>query len=397
MEKERFENEIRKTTEAKFATKMKELQKQLTEKEKIVIEAENSRVEIKKLQDKLKTREKEIEYEIARRAQNAIKRTEQIHITQLSELRKQMLEKDKKVAEAENKEANLRKLQFKLETREKDIDYEILKRTQSAIKKEEQKLSARIEKDYRERELELEKKLSDARRQAMDLKRKLDQSSQQTQGEVSEIALEKALKKAFPEDKIISVEKGKKGGDLIQHIYSPTGQPCGAILWESKNTRTWSKGWLPKLRTDQRKAKAELAVLVSTTLPKEVTHFGLIEGVWITESNLALGIATALRINLLQVALLRESSKGKHEKMEFLYEYISGIEFRQRIEAIVEAFRSMQDDLEKEKQSMEKQWAKRGMHLQLVIENISGMYGDMQAIAGQSLPKIRRLELQAIN
>jgi hypothetical protein len=203
------------------------------------------------------------------------------------------------------------------------------------------------------------------------------------------------LKKAFPEDGIEPVAKGKKGADVLQKVYSSSGLYCGAIIWESKNTLNWSKAWLSKLRTDQRRAKAEIAVLVSVAMPKEVSQFGQMDDVWIAEPSLTLGLAMALRTNLMQVALLKQSSKGKHEKMELLYEYMSGTEFRHRVEAVVEAFRSMHNDLDKERQTMENQWAKREKQLQLVIQNISGMYGDMQAIAGQSLPRIRQLELPA--
>jgi len=241
----------------------------------------------------------------------------------------------------------------------------------------------------------LQKKLSDARRQATDLKRKLEQSSQQAQGEVAELELEKILERAFPNDEIRPIGKGKAGADVLQKVCAPGGRYCGAIIWESKNTQNWSKAWLGKLRNDQRRAKAELAVLVSLALPKDVRHFAQVDGVWVTEFSLALGLATALRTNLIQIAGLKQSSEGKHEKMELLYEYLSSTEFRHRIEAIVEAFRSMQDDLDKERETMERQWAKRGKQIELVVQNVSGMYGDMQAIAGQSLPKIRRLELPA--
>jgi hypothetical protein len=212
---------------------------------------------------------------------------------------------------------------------------------------------------------------------------------------VGELELEKVLKKAFPDDKIERIAKGKAGADILQKVHSSNEQYCGTILWESKNTQNWSKAWLNKLRGDQRRVKAELAVLVSMALPKDVRHFAQLDGVWVAEFPLALGVATALRINLMQVAALKQSSKGKHEKMELLYEYLSSTEFRHRIEAIVEAFRSMRDDLDKERQTTEKQWAKREKQIQLVVQNISGMYGDMQGIAGQSLPKISRLELPA--
>lgn len=378
----RLEKQIRREAEQTASAELAELKKQLAESQKREKAAQVSF-------------EKRLTEEQARLEKEAKKAAEAELSEQMGELRKQLREKDKQVAEVGKQRAELQKLQRQLEAREKDIETEISRRTQRAVKKAEEEVAARIEEEYIERERELEKKLSDAKRQAADLKRKLEQSSQQAQGEVAELALEKALKKAFPEDEIEPIAKGKTGADLLQKVYSSGGLYCGAIIWESKNTRNWSKAWLGKLRTDQRRAKAEIAVLVSVAMPKEISRFGQIDGVWLTESSLALGLAMALRTNLIQVAVLKQSSKGKHEKMELLYEYLSGTEFKHRVEAVVEAFRSMQDDLEKERQTMEKQWAKREKQLQLVIQNISGMYGDMQAIAGQSLPRIRRLELPA--
>lgn len=312
---------------------------------------------------------------------------------EMTELQKQLSEKNKQVSEVQKQQAEVQKLQNQLAARERAIEIEIARKVEKASRKAEEEAAERVEAEYRTRELELQKKLNDAKRQATDLKRKLEQSSQQAQGEVIELELEKVLEKAFPDDEIEPIAKGKAGADVLQKVYAPGGQYCGAIIWESKNTRNWSKAWLCKLRTDQRRAKAELAVLVSMALPKDVRYFAQVDGVWITEFSLALGLATALRTNLIQVAVLKQSSKGKHEKMELMYEYLSSTEFKHRIEGIVEAFRSMQDDLDKERETTERHWAKREKQIQLVVQNVSGMYGDMQAIAGQSLPKIRRLEL----
>jgi hypothetical protein len=378
----RVERQVRREVEQIATAELAELKKQLTESQK--------REKATQVSFEKRLAEEQVRLEKAAR-----KAAEEELSEQIGELQKQLSDKDKKVAEAEKQRTELQKLQRQLEVREKDIESEISRRTQRAVKKAKEELAERIEEEHGEHERELEKKLSDARRQATELKRKLEQSSQQAQGEVAELELEKVLRRAFPEDEIRPVPKGKTGADVLQEVHSSNGVGCGCIIWESKNTRNWSKAWLVKLRTDQRRAKADVAVLVSAAMPNEVSRFGQIDGVWVTESPLALGLAMALRANLIQVALLKQSSKGKNETMEMLYEYLSGVEFRHRVEAVVEAFRSLQDDLDKERQAMEKQWAKRGKQLQLVIQNISGMYGDMQAIAGQSLPRIRRLELPA--
>jgi hypothetical protein len=200
------------------------------------------------------------------------------------------------------------------------------------------------------------------------------------------------LKHQFPTDAIEQVRRGVRGGDVLHKVYSPTGEFCGTILWESKSTKEWSNSWLTKLRTDQRREKAEIAVLTSAQLPKTVAHFGHIDGVWVTGFSLAPCVALALRMNLIQLASLREASQGnRDEQMRLLYDYLASTPFRQRIEAIVESFRTMQDDLNGERTVMERFWSKRETHLQVVVKNVAGMYGDMQAIV--SLPNIRRLEL----
>lgn len=341
--------------------------------------------------------DKQLKEEKSRLEKQLQKKAEEKFSDELAGLKKELKDKERQAADLKRQQAEVQKIQKQLESREKSIENEIERQVEKASRKAESETEKRIEAEHRSRELQLEKKLSDAKRQASELKRKLEQSSQQTQGEVIELELENILSKAFPDDEIEPVAKGKKGADVLQKVYSAGGQYCGTIIWEAKNTRTWSKAWLGKLRSDQRRAKAELAVLVSIALPKDVLHFAQVDGVWITEFSLVFGLATALRANLVQAALMKQSSKGKHEKMELLYEYLSSTGFKHRIEGIVEAFRSMQDDLEKERQTMEKQWAKRDMQIQVVVQNVAGMYGDMQGIVGQSLPKIRRLELPPIN
>jgi hypothetical protein len=311
----------------------------------------------------------------------------------LGALRSQLKEKNKLIAETQKERESIERLRISLEAREKTIKSEINRKVKNALIEAEEEVNERLEAEYRSRELQLQKKLTDAKNQASELKRKLEQSSQQTQGEVIELELHAVLKRSFPDDKVQAISVGKRGADVIQKVYTQNGNFCGAIIWESKNTQTWNESWLTKLRADQRRAKAELAVLVSMVLPKEIRHFAQIDGIWVAQMPLVIGLATALRINLIEAASIRHSLAGKSGKMELMFNYLSSIEFKHRIEAIVEAFRTMQDDLGKERQVIERQWAKREKQMQLVIQNISGMYGDLQGIAGQSLPKIRRLEL----
>jgi len=181
-------------------------------------------------------------------------------------------------------------------------------------------------------------------------------------------------------------------------VVGPAGMRCGTMLWESKRTKNWSDGWLTKLREDQREAKAELSIIVTQVLPKGVETFEYIDGIWVTHPRSALPVAMAMRQSLIEVAAARKATEGQQTKTEMVYDYLTGPHFRRRVEAIVEAFSSMQEDLDKEKKAIIKQWAKRAEQIERVMQGTVGMYGDLQGIAGKTLKEIegiscRRLRL----
>jgi hypothetical protein len=241
--------------------------------------------------------------------------------------------------------------------------------------------------------MEKEQTITAMQKQIEDLKRRAEQGSQQLQGEVQELELENLLRVKFPFDSIEPVPKGEFGGDVLHRVVGSGGQSGGTILWEFKRTKNWSDGWLVKLRDDQRTAKAEIAVIVSQTLPKGVETFEMVDGVWVTHPRAALPVAMILRQSLLELALARQSSEGQQTKTEMIYQYLTGPRFRQRVEAIVEAFSTMQEDLDKERRVIMKQWAKREEQIERVMGATVGMYGDLQGIAGKSLQEIEGLEL----
>lgn len=249
--------------------------------------------------------------------------------------------------------------------------------------------------EHRLKDLEKENQISDMRKQIDELKRKSEQGSQQRQGETLELELEDILRNEFPLDHIEPVPKGIRGADVLQKVHNQSGC-CGTIIWESKNAKVWKDSWIAKLKDDQRAVKAEIAVLMTTTLPNDVKNFAHINGAWVTNYTSIVGLATALRINLIQVATTKLASEGKNSKMEILYNYLSGSEFRQKVEAIAEAFVSMKKDLDQEKRAMMRIWSKRDKQIERVINNTATMYGDMQGIIGASMPQIESLELKAL-
>jgi hypothetical protein len=204
------------------------------------------------------------------------------------------------------------------------------------------------------------------------------------------------LRGKFPFDIIEPVPKGEFGGDVIQRVMGAGDQAVGTILWESKRTKNWSDTWLPKLREDQRAAKAEVAVIVSQALPKGVETFEAIDGVWVANPRTALPVAVILRQSLIEIAQARQTSAGQQTKTEMIYQYLTGPRFRHRIEAIVEAFSTMQNDLDRERKAIMKQWAKREEQILRVMQATVGMYGDLQGIAGKTLQEIDGLSLAAL-
>jgi len=241
--------------------------------------------------------------------------------------------------------------------------------------------------------LEKEEQLAGMTRQIEDLKQKAEQGSQQLQGEVQELALEAFLHEKFPMDQINPVAKGVQGADVIQYVFN-SSRHVGTIVWESKRTKLWSDGWLQKLKDDQRVEKAEIAVLVTQTLPKGMDTFGFIEGVWVVGFKEAIPVAFMLRQVLIEVAAATQASEGQQTKAEMVYQYLTGSQFKQRIQAIVEGFSAMQADLILERKAITKQWAKRDSQIERVMQATVGMYGDLQGIAGKTLQEIEGLALE---
>ena len=302
----------------------------------------------------------------------------------------------KKLAEAQQAQAEMLKTKRELEDARRELDLTVQKKVEDELAGARSKARQEAEEELKGKVQEREQTIASMQKQIEDLRRKAEQGSQQLQGEVLELEIETTLGANFPFDKIEPISKGERGADVLQCVRDQTGRACGAILWESKRTKNWSDGWLAKLRDDQRDAKAEISVLVSQVLPKDVESFGLKDGVWVTHPRHAVPIAAMLRASLVEIARARQSVQGQQTKTEMIYEYLTGPQFRQRVEAIVEAFSSMQADLDKERKVIQKQWAKREAQIKRVIEGTTGMVGDLQGIAGQSIQEIEGLEMKAL-
>src|SRR3989338_4092 len=348
------------------------------------VEALKARIDRKKLEEEKKNFElekakqiegerKKIEEEAFTRAvkqneRDSVKLLKQLEESQKEKeaekkiLEEQLAEKDLKLREANKKELEIRKEKNKLEEERKNFEIEKQRQLDEERKKISEDASKKANEEQQYIIAQLRKQVADATKAKDELARKLEQGSQQTQGEVLELELEEILKAEFPHDEIVPVPKGIKGADIIQRV-----------------------------KDDQRVIKADLAVIVSTALPEDVKGFVFRGGVWICDIKLAVALATALRINLESLTREKAMSVGKNEKMEVLYSYLTGVEFKQRVEAIVEAFTSMDEGLRKERLAYEKIWAEREKQIKKVITNTVGMYGDLSGLV--ALPQIKTLEL----
>jgi hypothetical protein len=311
-------------------------------------------------------------------------------------LRNRLDDRQKKLVESQNAELELRKKQRELENRGKELELEVARKLDAERDKIHKQASERAAEAERFKVAEKEKIISDLQQQISALKQKAEQGSMQLQGEVLELDLEGHLKTAFIHDVLEEVAKGVRGGDVKHAVRTNTGHECGMILWETKRTKNWSGGWIDKLKEDMRAAKSELAVLVTQAMPDGIKHFGQVDGVWVCDYASALPLAAALRSGLVNAAMTRLAETGKAGKMEELYAYLCGNEFRQHVEAVVETFVAMQAELLKERRAMEKAWGAREKQISRAIQHTAHLYGSIQGIAGQAaLPEIKTLQLEA--
>lgn len=243
------------------------------------------------------------------------------------------------------------------------------------------------------RMLEMEKKLRDALLVNDELKRKLEQGSQQTQGEVLELELEGILKREFPMDEVKPVPKGVQGADLIQIVKNNYGKSIGSIVWEFKRTKAWSNEWVTKLKDDQRQIKADVAVLITQTLPPTLKSFGLHEGIWVGDFISVIGLASVLRSGILKVAIIKSAVEGSNEKKDILWNYLTSAQFVNRLQAVADVYSSMREDLEKEKNFFKKKWAKEELSIQKVTDSIYEMHGELESIMGKELTGIKGVEM----
>lgn len=352
------------------------------ESEQLKLQAENQEAII---HDKLKLIKQQLEQEAIKKAATEMQvQFESVNIEltkktqQLNESRAKELEMMRKQKEIQEREDNLKlELEKQLLERQKEIE-------EKAKKLEGERFELKIK--------ELEKKLEDQKELAETMRRKAEQGSMQLQGEVQELALEELLRSSFPFDQIEEVGKGIKGADCIQHVRNSLAQSCGKIIYESKRTKAFTNEWIEKLKSDMRAQQADIAVIVTEALPKDMEYFGMKDGVWICRFTDLKALSFLLRDSLIKIHGALASQENKGDKMHLLYNYLTGNEFKQQIEAIVEGFIELKSSITKERAQMEKNFKEREKQLEKVLLNTTHFYGSVKGIAGNAIGDIKLLE-----
>jgi len=377
---------------AEIEKKEKEIQFELAKKE---MEFKAKEEDFKRKEaDQQKKIEEGIEKEREKIALEASKKAAKQVELQMKDLEIANKEKEDELKSMKEAELELRKQKREIEAREKNLALEMERKLDENRAKIAEEAKKEAIEEARLKIAEKDKQMEQLKKSLEDAKRKSEQGSMQIQGDVQENDLKILLESVFPVDNIADVPTGINGADLIQTVHTKFGQEAGIILWESKNTKAWSNNWIKKLKDDQAAAKADVCILISQVLPEGISDFGYVDGVWVCSYPSASSLASVLRTNILQVSKIKQSLVGKDQKMEMLYNYLSGNEFKNKMENIVSAFSGLKIELDKEKRAMQRIWSRREKEIDRVQMNTSGMYGDLQGIIGaSSLQTIDALEL----
>lgn len=318
---------------------------------------------------------------------------------QLKILQQTIADNEEKLKESRKKELDFLQKEQALKAKEEELEISLQRKMleereklKEQLQKEEQEKLLLKEQEYQLRTKELEKQIEDQKKLVDEMKRKAEQGSMQLQGEVQELMLEEILKATFPFDKIEEVGKGVRGADCIQTVRNQFGVEAGKIIFESKRTKDFSNDWIEKLKTDMRQLGADVAIIVTQALPKEIERFGEKDGVYVCTFSEVRSVVLLLRNALLKIHEAKKSQENKGDKMVMLYDYLTGNEFGEQWKAIREGFMTMKLSIQKERDAMEKLWKAREKQLEKVLLNAAHIRGSIEGIAGTDAVNMNLLE-----
>lgn len=395
----KFEIDLDKLADEKYSEIIKEQEKKLKQEQEK--QKESFEKEMKEREDEM--RKKAIEF-AEKKANDERKKVE----VEMKDMQERLEKSEKEQQESKKKELDFMRKQRELEDKEKNFELEMEKKLfeerkniekvleeklKENSKKEMDEKMQNLQEEFRKKELEYQKQQEQMKKSLDDAKRKAEQWSQQIQWDISEDDLKNIIMQAFPIDKIEDVATWVKWADLIQTVKNNFGQSIGTIIWESKNTKSWSDSWIMKLKEDKLKSNWNIAILVSNILPKEIKHFWLVDDVMVCVPEFAIAVATMLRDKLISISKVEKSLEWKDIKMEMLYKYLSSEEFSGKINMMVDVFSNLKAWIDSERRAMEKNWKRREKDLERATFAITGMYWELESLMWQALPWAERLEL----
>jgi hypothetical protein len=349
----------------------------------------------KKLDELEDEYQKQIENAKKEAANQATLKTKKEVQTELESLKDQVKELETKSEDFSKKELVYLKRERQIAEKEKQIELDKQRFINQKTEELQMSLREKIETELKGKLAEKDLKITKLEKLAEELQKKAKQGSMEEQGEAFEQELENILRSCFPTDEFEPIPKGKRGADIIHRVKTENFKQCGTIIWEAKNAENWSEGWIAKLKDDQRQTGGEtVGIIVTKALPKTIKRFGFQDGVWISDFYSIIGLATAIRTKFQELHQTKSAIAGRSSISDLIYNYVTGTEFRTRIEATGEALREMKADVDKEKAAMEKMWAKREKQLFRIVHNMAGVYGDLSGL-GATLQKVQVLELES--
>ena len=386
-----LQEQISREYNAKLAAQRKDYETKVEalSKEKELLEEEKKKIgeAIKEgVTERLKEERKQVEQQLRKRIEDEKDDEIKSYQEELKDKSEQLKEFNKVKADLEREKREKEELRDKIVLEAEQKFTKQLEEEREKIRKlEDEKNQLKIS--------EKEQVIEQLRKQLAEAQRKAEQGSMQLRGEVQELAVEEWLKNNFPLDDIEEIKKGARGADCLQIINTTSQRNCGSIYYESKRTKDFQPTWIEKFKVDMRQKGANVGVLVTETLPKDMDRMGQRDGIWICTFEEFKGLCFVLRESVIQISGALVSQENKGDKMNMLYDYLTSNEFRLQIEAIVEGFTQMYDDLEKEKRAMEGIWKRREKQIQKVLLNTNHMYNSIKGIAGTAIGTIRALEL----
>ena len=388
--------------EAHFQQKLDQANNEQRAQSAKIVELQRAEVDFRKQTLAMEEQKNRLELDIARQVdlerdrirEQAVLSEKKRFDTVLAEKESSILALAAQVEESQGKELAIRKEREALELDKRAAELQLQRR----LDEERQAIrEATLREEHERTQLSVaakDKVIDDMRKKIDELQRKGQQADSWLTGEVQELALEFELRGEFPRDSIEAVGPGRAGADALQTVLGANTSACGTILWESKRTARWDNSWLAKVREDRRNANASFCVIVSAVLPKGTSGFDYIEDVWVCSFSLAIPLAKVLRQTIIQNSYFQQAGQDRNTKADRMYDYAIGQDLIQRISGIVDGYRGLCSEFDREKRATTAAWAKRQKFHDMLLNGASGLYGDVSGIAGNSLPKIEGLEYQ---